>query len=121
MARSCAQLHWALARAFRKIEDVSESRHADTFHKVEPATTTATHQAPKAPQKGTDNAAAAARAEAQREFTAGGGDPEAVPQAAAPPIARLDAAIARVRRTDRPSPFGTAHFSPLPVPPGLDS
>jgi hypothetical protein len=100
---------------------VSDSRHADTFNKVEPATTTSPQQAPKAAHKASDNEAAAARAEAQREYTAGGGDAEGLPQAAAPATARLDAVIARVRRTDRPSPFGTAHFPPLPVPPGLDS
>lgn len=99
---------------------MSESRHADTFSKVAPAGTTEAQKAPQAPQQGTDNAAAAAHAEAQREFTTGGGDPE-VPHPAAPPTARIDAAIARVRQSSRPSPFGTAHFPPLPIPPGVES
>jgi hypothetical protein len=99
---------------------VSENRHVDSFSKTEPGSATQASPEKAAEKRETDNAAQAARAEAQRQFTVGGGDTEAAPAAPAAPTARLDAAITRVRSSDRPSPFGTGHFPPLPVPPGVD-
>ena len=100
---------------------MSENRHVDSFSKTEPGSATQASPAKAADKRGTDNAAQASRAEAQREYTAGGGDTESAAPAPAAPAARMVAAIARVRASDRPSPFGTAHFPPLPVPPGVDS
>jgi hypothetical protein len=99
---------------------VTDKGHADTFQRTEPQTSGGTPQPGKTEQRATDNEAQAARAEAEREFTVGGGT-EVAPPAAALPAERLAAAIARTRAFDRPSPFGTGHFPPLPVPPGVDS
>ena len=99
---------------------MSENRHVDRFSKTEAGSATASSPAKASETRGTDNAAQAAKAEAQREFTAGGGTTETAPPAAPASTARLAAAITRVRSFDRPSPFGTGHFPPLPVPPGVD-
>jgi hypothetical protein len=99
---------------------VTDKGHADSFQRTEPQTAGATAKAGKTEQRATDNEAQAALAAAEREYTVGGGT-EAAPAPPASPAQRLAAAIARTRAFDRPSPFGTAHFPPLPVPPGVDS
>jgi len=112
--------HLRASFSHRIVGDVSENRHVDSFSKTQPGSATHASPANAAEKRGTDNAAQTARAEAQREYTAGGGDTETAPSAPAAPSAPLAAAISRARSLDRPSPFGTGHFPPLPVPPGVD-
>ncbi len=97
---------------------MSENRHVDSFAKTEPGSATHASPATATEKRSTDNAGQAARAEAQREYTAGDGGTETAPPATPAPTARLDAAITRMCASDRPSPFGTGHFPPLPIPPG---
>jgi hypothetical protein len=95
------------------------AEHSDSFSKISPGSEHATPEGSAKESKRVHNDAQAARAEAEREREhTVGGDPEAV---ATPAASRVDAATARVRMEERPSPFGTSHFPPLPVPPGLDS
>lgn len=93
-------------------------RHADSFNKVEPVETATPAPAPQQQQKPVDNAEQAARVEAQREYTMGGDDDPDKTKRLPVERPKLDAAIARIKSTDRPSPFGVAGFPPLPKPPG---
>lgn len=98
---------------------------ADSVAKVDqsPSQTPATPT--KTTPKAVDNGDQAALAEQQRAFTAGGGDGAAAnparpaddPARRALSQARVEASIAAVRRTERPSPFGVSQFPPLPQPP----
>ena len=98
---------------------MTDSRHSDNFQRGEPATKAAAKDKPTAQPKPVDNESQAALAEAQRSFTVGGDAPEtggtAPPDAHPTPM--IDAALSRFARPDRPSPFGVAHFPPLPMPP----
>ena len=96
------------------------AEHSDSFSKTQPAGEQATAQPAQQQVKQTSNDAQAAVAEAerQREYPTGGDGPETPAARSAAAIARLDAAVARVKRGDRPSPFGTGYFPPLPAPPG---
>ncbi|NVB83756.1 MAG: hypothetical protein HOV81_35605 [Kofleriaceae bacterium] len=98
------------------------AEHSDSFSKMAQPEARAAAPAAQSATKKTNNEAqsALAAAERQHEFTVGGGDPEGGAPAQQP-LARIEGAILRVRASDRPSPFGVAHFPPLPVPPGLDS
>jgi len=120
---------------------VTDSRHSDNFRRGDAATGAVAKDKPATAPKTTDNEARAALAEAQRErtFTMGGDAPEGSTPPGAPaspatptapddsasqprPTPILDAALRRLASDhasgQRPSPFGVAHFPPLPVPPG---
>lgn len=99
---------------------MSVAEHSDSFEKTKaPAEQTPAQQPANAP-KAVNNEAQAnlAEAERQREYTMGGGGtdtPTAAPAAVV--TQRIDGVIARVKGGDRPSPYGTAYFPPLPAPP----
>jgi hypothetical protein len=102
----------------------SEPRHSDNVARVEPSTGASAAPTVAGERRTQDNDTQAERAAAarEREFTVGGGDPEAGAPRAAPPVPLpLEHALARLRAVDRPSPFGVAHFPPLPAPPGVSS
>jgi hypothetical protein len=92
------------------------NEHADSFSITPGVTSSSTAEGARQGQTSSDNEAAAARALAERErtFTTGGGtEPGATPVQS---TAWVEATIARVRLADRPSPFGTTHFPPIPAP-----
>jgi hypothetical protein len=98
----------------------SDNRHSDQFRRGERGGAPAKEPAPQPAATSLDNDAQAAAADEfrTREYTVGGDD-----DAAAPRTAGIDRAIERihrwVRESARPSPFGTGHFPPLPLPPGM--
>jgi hypothetical protein len=99
---------------------VTDNRHSDNFRRVDAAAAKSAAKDKPAPAKQVDNDAQAALAEAERErsFAVGGDAPESGPPTPRP-TPMLDSALVRLRASDRPSPFGVAHFPPLPMPPGM--
>ena len=96
------------------------AEHSDSFEKTKSPAEQAPAQQPANAPKAVNNEAQASLAEAerQREYTMGGDGTDTQSSPPQPAAAqRIDGVIARVRSDDRPSPFGTAYFPPLPAPP----
>lgn len=96
------------------------AEHSDSFSKQAPAAEQTTAPSPATAPKSTSNDAQTAKAiaEREREFMAGGdGSEDAATSQGSKAIEAIDALVTRVRGLERPSPFGTSYFPPLPAPP----
>ena len=95
---------------------MTDARHSDQVSRVDAPTASTTTSTQAGERKSVDNDEQVDRAIAARErtYTTGGGID---PSAPVSPTIRVEQAIARIRMPERPSPFGTTHFPPLPAPP----